>query len=290
MEEIVNFDSAKSNIDNERKSKAKNIKVNKNSKAVLRRGVALVVAGTIAAGTLIGIFAHERKKDIEANRASIVTYYGEDSDEADILRYLDLAIKLDELDLDKYSVSKDLEYSLIIREELSRPAYIDAQIDEYRNMSINDTDLKSVYDGIQTIAFLKKQKELINEYISSKGHSIVYEDFRSSLKDYAAEEYNLDVPQNIIFNYNFNNSDGTTTVTLNYNENYREYRCVVNNRKIKNGVCDMVSLQNLQNSDSSNKKILNEYISALVKSMNYKNDVDEKDLYNPKSEERLKGR
>ena len=280
------------------------LNINKKSKEILKRGIALVMAGVIAAGTLVAYFRYKNKKTYEENRQTISEYYGENSEENNVLRYLDLNRELDELNIDKYLVNNSLYDELNIDNSLSTPAYIDLQIlklKEMINTKISNKDLNSLYEFVSTVAFLKKQRTLINTFIYGEGYDTVYGDYVDSLKENAAEVYNLEEPSKILFQQNASMSSGETNISLAYpkpgyeNIQYGEYNnhnSYSTNVKgdIKKGVEGMINIQRIQNGDYSDKEVLKKYTTALAQAIDFQTDVDENDLYNRKEESRLKGK
>lgn len=292
MEEKMKFNN---NYSNEiRQGNIRKLKVNKKAKeGIFNRGMAVILATAIASGTIIACFRKNGPSNTVENRKEIVTYYGSNSAESRILRYLDIAVELDDLNLDQYSATQKLDDNFDYSMNLDTPAYIDLKIKKFikERDSFDETKLNSTYDYISTIMYLKHQKELIDNYITEYGHDIVYKDLTSSLKEYAAEEYNLEDPYRVTFKDSFQMSSGEAAIVLEYDQGYKTDKSVVNNKDIKSGVEKMTEMNDIKNSNEeiSNEERLDKYVSTLLEAMQLKNIVNEKDLYNEDSERRLKG-
>ena len=276
-------------VPNIRLIKNDKVKINKRKKKIFKRGIALITTGLVLTGTAIVHFNHFGKKNTPINREAIVSYYGQESEEATVLRYLDVAVKLDELKLDEYNSGTAFNDTMYSKNELSTPVYIDCKTEEFKKISnFNRKELDECYSFLTDVIFLKQQEKLIDEYIEKEGYNIVYNNLTSSLKEYTAEEYNLPNPYSITFNYHFEKATGEVTIILNYSEGLNNYKCVVGNKTICDGVCCMVDIQDTKTANISNEEKLEKYVSALLAAKNYKIEVDEKDLYSKNSEVALK--
>ena len=274
----------------ERKSNAKNLKVNRNIKRIVARGVALVAAGAIAVGTIYAVFKKHNEKVFQDNVQKIYTYYGLESDEATTLRYLDLASKFDDFDFNEYVCSTETADNLNINQSLASPSYIDLELSKFNKENAdNPKNLDNLYSYLSNVAFLKGQDSLIDQYISDNAFKLVYNNYVSALKEYTAEKYNLADPGKIIFEYKVE-KPGEEIITIKYDEGYTTRTASVTDKVVRDGVVRMVNLQNLLQKNPSNKKLLEEYVEALSKATEYETEVKDKDLYDESLEEKLIGR
>ena len=263
------------------------IKANKRKKKILSGGLALATIGGIAIG-LVMTLNSVQAQNIEEDRKAIVSYYGENSKESELLKYIDVSTKLDELDLEKYSTDGVVD-AFKLDGDLYKPEEIQNRIEEFKSISIEDkTDLNSMYKYINDVVYLKDQQQKINNYIKSEGYYTVLRDYSSSLKKYAAEEYNLSNPENIGFNSRYEKYDGSNSNVITYKENDREYKSVLNDKTVSTGVNDLVDLKYMDMDKSSNIDLLKQYSKNLKKAIEYEKSVESEDLYNQKLEESLK--
>lgn len=260
----------------------KNIKnLNVNTK---RRLSALILAGTIAA-TAIGLSSCTKHETLDG-KTSISIYYGNDSDMYKLAEYLDVSVNLEKLNLNRYSSKQIEEIGLHLEEKLANPSYIEEKIEEFKTTKEpNMEDLDAEYRYLELVAFLKQQDRLVYEHIKSS-YKTIYSDYTKSLKEYAAEEYNLDNPLAITFSYYLD--DGVPYYGINYGESFMTHNSSINSKYIKNGIDEMVKLQNLEENNPSRSEIRDEYINALVLTIKNRTNVADNDLYNQKSEDALK--
>ena len=287
--------SSESNYDysnnNQRNSKAKNLKVNRNIKKILAKGIVIVAAGAIAVGSLVAIIKEHNEKTFQENVQKIYTYYGLESDEVSALRYTDLALKLDELDFDEYILSDNTSKNLNVNQVLATPSYVDLKLNKFNKENANNPkDLDNLYEYLSNVAFLKEQDSLIGKYVSTTAYYSIYKDYVSALKEYTAEEYNLPDPNKITFEYSDDHGDGHKSFKVKYPGEFTTYETNPTNEVIEEGILYMVNLQRLLRNNPSNKKLLEEYVDALSKTIELKNEVKSKNLYNEESEEQLMGR
>ena len=262
---------------------------NRLKKKIFSSGLALITLGGMAIGLVTAINSVQAQ-EMENDRKAIVSYYGEYSKESELLRYIDVSIKLDELDLEKYNISGVIDkFNLDIT--ISKPEEIENKVEEFKGISIEDkTDLNSMYKYIDDIVYLKDQEQKINNYIKTEGYYIVLKDFSNSLKKYAAEEYNLDNPRNIEFRSRYEKNDGSNINFIAYKESNKEYKAFINDKVVSSGVNDMIDLKYMDMNKYSNIDILKQYSKNLKKAMDYDNLVESKDLYNQELEVNLKSK
>ena len=265
------------------------LKKNRLKKRLFSGGIALFTIGGMAIG-LVTALNSVQAHDMDNAREAIVSYYGEDSKESELLRYIDVSTKLDELDLEKYNTSGVMDnFNLDVT--ISKPEEIESKVEEFKSISIADkTDLNSMYKYIDDVVYLKDQEQKINNYIKTEGRHTVLKDFSESLKKYAAEEYNLENPRNIEFRYHYEKNDGSNDNVIAYKESNKEYKTVINDKVVSSGVNDMVDLKYMDMNNSSNIDILKQYSKNLKKAIDYNNLVESQDLYNPELEGNLKSK
>ena len=271
--------------------KIKNFSVNRNNKNLFRRNLALVAAGIVGFSAFFGYKSIKNKANIEKDRQAVVEYYGEESEESYALNYLDIKSELESLNLDSYNIDSKLIEKLNLTYDLSNPTKIKEKIEEFKkSIKSDDKDLTSKYDFISNVIFLRDQRDLLDGYIDSKIHPKIYVDLTTSLKEYAAEKYNLDIPSNIFFTYRFEKSDGGITLIMEYSQAYSNYKCVVTDKNIVEGVKKMVEMQNVIEKKIPVNERLQTYITALKMASDLKKEVVSKDLYDENLENKLKNR
>ena len=240
---------------------------------------AAMIGTTIVAGNL-----NKRTKTFE-NRKAIVEYYGYDSKENQALMYLEDAKEFDEMDFDSVKYDRQaVDYS---NHKLASPVYINSQIKNLKklkeNLDLNDLDKVEQY--LALAAELKIQNVLLNEDIQ-KNIDVISEGYYNSLKKYAAELYDLSDYTKIELDRGFApEGGGNIFYYIEYGRDFNKKKAHITDNKLKRGIDVLKELEKVKYTDDN---LIDENINALVNQMGFEKQVDEKNLYNRKSEESLK--
>ncbi len=287
----------------------KNLNVNKKAfgKNKIYKIVIKTTAVLLAAGLALGIYKIYTNESEKNQIETIVEYYGEDSEENEILDYMELSEEMYSLDLQKYITDSNLYEKHLISNELKSPEEIKKLIENFKKFdkSFSSIDVKKISEYIDTILNLKKQEQLTNKYIYNTGYSTANENITSATKKYTAEVFGISAPENIKFRYLTSNSSGeenitiTNTIDKKYGTdeeevyNLRDSFSSKEENMIRKGVRSMVNTNtSYDKNDNDNyefNRTRNQYIKdALAKSAILEQEVEDKDLYDSKLASKLR--
>ena len=288
----------------------KNLQVNKKAKCFSKKAV-LKIAGLIATGVIlisipVGVAANNNHLE-EQQKESIVAYYGEESIENEIVKYMDISEKLSKLDLANFNINESLYKKHNISDQLKSPEEIDEYIEKFKgiNSYISFKEITKQSENIDIVLNLVAQEKLVNSYIYNVGYSTANQNVTSATKKYAAEVFGVEDPANIYFNYFMDQKSGESNTNVvnkkisksgltekeTYNfDNILEKKEEIN---INKGVISMTETNVLSDKISEDN---NEYNAdrnsiireALANSVSLENQVEDYDLYNEKLANKMK--
>ena len=238
-----------------------------NNKAVLRiKG--WILAGTVLAGGLIAYFSIKDKQELPSNVKYIELNNEENSEKTTVLKYVEVGSRLEELNLDNYFYDGELP-----TEKLDSPDTINNRFEELlKSARSYGNDLNRMQDYISDILYLKGQKVLIDKYMDAYGNRLIYDEYVCSLKNYAAKLYDFEDSNNIIF-WQYTLSTESPYMII-YTQNPKsftgvlgqdnvDFKDVIKDKKILDGIEYMVRLQNVKGESYSSR--LKTYITSLDK-------------------------
>ena len=288
----------------------KNLQVNKkakcfNKKAVLRL-VGVIATGVILISIPVGVAAHNNRVE-EQQKESIVTYYGEESVENEILKYIDISEKLSKLDLASFDIDESLYEKHNISVQLKSPEEIDEYIEKFKSINayISSKEITKQSKNIDIVLNLATQEKLVNSYIYNVGYSTANKNVTSATKKYAAEVFGVEDPSNVYFNHHTDIGSGESR-TIVMNKTPDKYGLIgketygfenLNEKKeektINKGVISMIQTDVLddklpEDNDEYNADRNDRIIKALANSANLENQVEDYDLYNEKLANKMK--
>ena len=288
----------------------KNLQVNKKAKCFSKKA-ALKIAGLIAAGVIlisipVGVAAHNNHTE-DQQKESIVAYYGEESIENEIVKFMDISEKLNKLDLVSFNINESLYKKHNISDQLKSPEEIDEYIEKFKgiNSYISFKEINKQSENIDIVLNLVAQEKLVNSYLYNVGYSTAKKNITSATKKYAAEVFGVEDPANIYFNYFMDQKLGESNTNVvnkkisksgltekeTYNfDNILEKKEEIN---INKGVISMTETDVLSDKISEDN---NEYNAdrnsrireALANSVSLENQVEDYDLYNEKLANKMK--
>lgn len=257
-----------------------------------RRIIAILTAIAMLV-TLLG-FIIKRKIEIqeENKKEKIVEYYGDDSFESEIIKYIEISEKIEKLKLDEYLANNELietytDENMI----LSDPEEILNKIEVVKNFSNRglSKNLNTMQEIISTITYLKQQEILINEYIYSS-YSVVHSNITEVAKKYAAEVYGINSPSKIILIKDTKNysSNQPPEYTIHYEGNQSN----ITNRNIKKGIDDMIYSDTSEDYNDSDNNLYNDdrndlIIDILSDCVKLSEKIENDNLYSKKEAKKL---
>lgn len=160
-----------------------------------RRVVATALALTIIGSSTAAVTGYNKsnepvnktKKTMTnySNQDRIFKHFGPNSFESDVVYYLKVAKKLDNYDFSNItSVPKSIEPYTWDYKKLNKPEVIEYMIDLYEKEQNEDNKYLLSF-------ILKRQKDLVNDFLNTDGYNVVYDDFANALKEYINSRYNL---------------------------------------------------------------------------------------------------
>lgn len=289
----------------------KNLHVNKKAKSLNKKTIYKVLIGAILGTVLIitplsVINAHNEKQE-EKQNASIVAYYGEDSVENKIIKYIEISEKLTKLKLDSFDIDQSLYKKHNISVQLKTIEEIEDYIEKFNGMNsyVSSKDITKQSYYIDIVLNLAIQEKLVNSYIYNVGYSTANQNITSATKNYAAEVFGVENPANVYFNYHSDKSSGqsNTTITDKTPDKNAEYGKKTYNfdnlletkeeKNINKGVFGMIETDVFSDEiPDDNEKYngdRNDIIrKVLADSAELERQVNEYDLYNEKKANKMK--
>lgn len=248
--------------------------------------LAAILAGTITITGIIGLSNVIKNKDNpERCQDKIVECYGEDSLENNVLNYILLSKKLNELNLDKYITSDYLYKMYNCKQDLCSTYDLDLLINKYKELEkgFDKQDLVTNAEFISLVLNLSIQQACVNSYIYNFGYEIAYNNITSATKKYVAEIFGITDYNNILL---YDSSNG-------YRVTYDGNDCTINDKNVGEGISYMIKTKIDYDKDSSDNLSYNEernknITGALVEATRLNNRVNNKNLYSERYESKLK--
>ena len=251
--------------------------------------LALSIAGTVIAGGTL--FVHKRINKVREQRYNhVVEYFGENSDEKLLLDYIAVARNLDKLDLYKYQVTENLNFSFD-SEELYSVENLNNLIDKFKSLKeYSKNDLDAGYDFIKLVCLLKSQEGKLNDYIYKVGSEIAHDKITIATKSVAAELVGLkdfDINRLILYRTN----QGHYEYILYYFDDNKEiWRWDLTNifyftpKLIRNGVNDMIKVdsEEIKKSNPYDTDLYIMLTNALDRAAKLNEENDDKNLHDDK--------
>ncbi|MBE6139419.1 MAG: hypothetical protein E7174_02815 [Firmicutes bacterium] len=218
----------------------------------------LIVSAVVVAAIVVG-GAFAIKKAIDKNdqkrRQSVVQYYGEESLENNIIRYIDISKDLFDLDLYKYDVDESLFEKYNISNELMSPEEIKELINQNKliNSFISKKDITTQSENVEIVLNLIRQEQLVNEHIYTTGYSVAHSNSTEATKKYVGEVFGIDDYENITTKYSFENGSGESSVGLFYNDDHKTKSYDINSPFFSSKKIDIVAgVKAMNDTDNSN--------------------------------------
>lgn len=219
----------------------------------------MLISG-LAGSTLLTGCSNEIK---EEDKLKVESVYGLDSEEMEILTYIELSNQLHDLKLDKYNIELDTNVTLDTPENIQ--------------LKIDDMDIK----------YLKEQEENVNFYLRSYGYNIAKDASLSALKSYVKETLGLSQLDDIELRITTSGEE-TFSVGAIVEGNYISLDNSLDN--IATEAVQNYLITNVEPYEDSNKKDNHKYnkkrnqiiCNTLVESSKLETQVKERDLANPK--------
>ena len=259
---------------------------NFNKKAICKRICTFALTFTVLGSSAIGLSGCKSKTITTEDKIKIVEqYYGEESEESSILKYLDIAISFP--NLDKYLPLLKLNSDMVtFSTELKSPEELKNLIDSFNKLPnfSGDAAIESAYAVLTNE--LKAQKEFLDEYIQNEAYSSIYDKLALSLKSYVGEIFYIPIVSEIRFyketeNYYLMWYEGPI-----YDEDNectdRKLYARLTDSSITSGIDCMIDMKEVKDSDSAIQK-KDVFLNALIKADYYQTQVNNKDLYNPRA-------
>lgn len=286
------------NLHIHKKTVDKALKESKTNKLKLAVGVtlgALIILGTTL-GITVGIPAyhyHQEQQQISV----VMQYYGESSTEYKIMKYIDISEKLHSLKLENYSIDESLFQKYNISNELMSPEDIDKLIVELEafDSNVSNKNITKQSEKIELILTLKKQENLVNNYIYRVGYNVANHNITEATKAYAAEVFGVSEPSDLTFKFHRVESRNEENVVVTQDDktkygdersyNIDDWGLTKEEKQIRAGVSSMVNTDtddDFNNSDNNsyNEQRNNNIIKALYNSSELEQAVISNDLYN----------
>lgn len=254
---------------------------NINNYRIKRRIAALVLSATVLGTAAIGLNSC-LGKDNKDNVKIIQEYYGDNSKEYNIIRYIDIQNKFPNLNLEKYTgLTDNLKEKLEIDTELKSPDELDALIEDFNKLPASSDDLTVECDRLYLIGELKAQKALLDEHLYRDSYDYVYNTLLMSIKAYLGEMYGIEDYSNISVYKSSDNSAGEIKYIVEYRRNGEghTYTTTTSDKMIKEGMNWVVRLQTT-NIIGDNSKMRDAFEHALAKASEIENAMYQSDLYN----------
>jgi len=287
----------------------KNLQVNKKAKC-LNKGLKLkLITGIVVAAAVVSIpfaiKAHTTNIESE-QKTAIVAYYGKDSVESNIIKYIDISETLNKLYLENFDIEDSLFEKHNISDKLKSPEELQEYIEKFKNINsyISSKDITKQSKNIDTVLNLVMQEKLVNSYIYNVGYSTANNNITSATKKYAAEVFGIDDPANVYFNYfmDMGSGESNTTITnktaneygLLSNETYnfdnkyeKKEEKYINKGVISMNQTDISSNKIPQDNEEYNKDRNNRIKEALENSINLEKQIYDYNLYNEKMAKKM---
>lgn len=274
------------------KIRNKRIKREKRYKLVKRTIANILIGGTLLS-VVGGALSTAGALDFDAEE-KIINYYGEDSKEKDVVSYIDLSKKLEELNLEKYEVEPHLFEKYNIPTELKNPEELKTLIDNVKfiNAFVPSKNINKQSENIETILNLITQKRLVNEYIYTVGYDLALGNVTDATKKYTAEVFGVE-EDTLDFTHRYDRYSNENNVSIKNNDaKYNISNPILKSeeRQIKKGVISMehtkdsVNYYNSEYDKGRNKDIIN----ALKTSAELYQENENNDLYNDRIASKLK--
>lgn len=274
------------------KIKNKAIKKNKRYKLV-KKTIEYVLIGSALLGFVGGALITAGAFDSDPEE-KIINYYGDDSKEKDVISYIGLSKKLEELNLEKYEVDPYLFEKYSIPTKLKNPEEIKLLIDNVKfiNAFVSSKNINKQSENIETILNLITQKRLVNQYIYTVGYDLALGNVTDATKKYTSEVFGVE-EDNLEFSHRYDSYANENLVSIkNGDDRYNIDNVILNNqeKQIQKGVISMDNTQdNFSNYSSEYDKDRNEsIISALKTSADLYQENENNDLYNERMASKLK--
>ena len=273
--------------------KIRNKRIKKDRRYKLVKKTFAVAGATIVFLTSTIFLASKSKAFEPAPEQIISEYYGEDSNEYDIVSYIELSKELENLNLEKYEITPNLFEKYNISSKLKSPEEIRTLISNAKNMNafVSTKDVTKQSENIETVLNLVTQKKLVNDYIYKTGYDVALNNVEQELKDYAGEVFGVE-GDNLGFSYKFDNKSGDNLTSIINGDNRYNTGIFLNDseRDIRDGVIALNQTKDANNKYSTeydeerNKSILN----ALKVSAELSKENDENNLYDDSMASKLR--
>lgn len=263
---------------------------NNNNHVIKRRIAALALSATVLGTAAIGLNSC-LGKDNKDNVKIVQEYYGENSKEYSIIRYMDIQNKFSNLNLDKYTgLTDNLKEKLEIDSELKSPDELETLIENFNELPNGSEDLTVECDRLYLISELKAQKALLDAYLYRDSYDYVYDTLLMSIKAYLGEMYGIEDYSNISVYKSSNNSAGEVKYIVEYRRNGEghTYTTTTNDKLVKEGMNWVVRLQ-ATNIVGDNSKMRDAFSNALAKASEIENVMYQNDLYDKDISKNLGG-
>lgn len=227
------------------------------------------------------------------NIEQIVQYYEDDETVKEVLDYIELSKRINDLSLDKYIIDEELYSSLNISNELMSVEELTKLVNNFSDSYEGSyKNINSQYEHIETILNLRRQEKLVNTYIYNTGYAVAHEKISTATKGYArevfgAENYddiNLWRPtssepsdRTIVFKYNGGNCSISVGISDGWGHTAEE-------NNICEGIDHMINTDTKYDKNFEDNHLYNsqrnQFIkNALQKSVELSEAVENKDLY-----------
>lgn len=234
--------------------------------------------------------------DFGPNIEYITEYYGEDSKESEVMDYIEISERLNDLNLNEYIADDSLYQKFNISNELKSTDEVIEMINNFSKSYIgSNANLTDQSKHIENILNLKVQERLVNNHIYNTGYNIAYESVKTATKKYAAEVFGINDYENITFKYSGGKDEIVEVIYLNGEKSYIIERNTLNNLKtqIFDGVLWMKNTnkkydKNIDDNYSYSKDRNDYILKALEESAKINDEVNNENLYSEKLANKLK--
>lgn len=224
---------------------------------------------------------------VEEKEDAIIEYYGIDSDENKVLKYLEIAQKLNELNLDEYKVNDEMFNKYEISSELKTIDEIEKLIKEFDtvefSVEFDERNFEQLNDSIVVVLNLIMQEKLVNQYIYDIGYGVAHDNILYSVKDYTEEVFGLEDKY-----FELNYYENRFEIELGDSEEYRIYD--IESGKL-NAISNNLSLAvqtdiSYDDNDADNYEYSEDRINlirnTLYSSVELNTEIEKEDLYDKK--------